>query len=96
MSSPSGVKRQRTEAEPIGVGGALLWLLLSTGLLLLLLGRRGFLCERWLSRLLWLAWCVFLAVGDRGTHRFVSLWANSYFSLLELLDRVLSLILKLL
>jgi hypothetical protein len=96
MSSPSGVKRQRTEAEPIGVGGALLWLLLSTGLLLLLLGRRDFLCERWLSRLLWLAWCVFLAVGDMGTHRFVSLWANSYFSLLELLDRVLSLILKLL
>jgi hypothetical protein len=75
---------------------ALLWLLLSTGLLLLLLGRRGFLCERWLSHLLWLAWCVFLAVGDWGTHRLVSLWANSYFSVLELLDRVLSLILKLL
>ena len=75
---------------------ALLWLLLSTGLLLLLLGRRGFPCERWLSHFLWLAWCVFLAVGDRGTHRLVSLWANSYFSVLELLDRVLSLTLKLL
>jgi hypothetical protein len=87
MSSPSGVERQRTEAEPIGVGVALLWLLSSTGLLLLLLGTRGFLCERWLSRLLWLAWCVFLAVGD---------WVNSYVGLLELLDRVLSLILKLL